>query len=85
MKIKAIWKQLKGGSWQYSTPGYAVHGRVENSNLKPELWFWSAGTTAHCRPNPSDPPPRGYATSLEGAKRIIEILVKETGTLTIDD
>jgi len=79
MKSKAYWRQVKDG-WQYMVP-LAVIGGIEASEKRPGKWWWNARIMCDCRNEIAGPPLTGYANSLEGAKRIVEILCEETGTI----
>ena len=70
---------MKDESWQYITP-LAVVGTIEESGVRRGKWFWSARVMADCRKEAAGGPIVGYALTLDGAKRIVEVLCEETGT-----
>ena len=78
-KMKAVWRKMVDNTWQYLAPGYAVYGTVAP---KGDKWEWSARVMLNCRSSFSSGPTTGIATSLEGAKRITELVLYETGTIT---
>ena len=86
---RPYWRSIeKDGivSWQYRGQS-GVYGTVEKANdIENEMWIWSARVMLKCRlPRVSSPPPTGKALSLEGAKKVVELLCEVTGTLTDRD
>ena len=66
--------------WQFWMPGYAVLGTVFEA--EDGKFVWSARVMANCRlPNLAGDAPSGKVLTLEGAKRVVELLVAETGTV----
>jgi hypothetical protein len=75
--------------WRYRAPGYATYAYVtgplpkHSEDIEPsqesKRWKWEAGVMVCMYPKGSDRI-KGYAASLEGAKRIVEVLCQETGT-----
>lgn len=74
----AEWRMLKEGYWQYWSPGYAVYGTVAPMDGG-ERWIWDARVMFECE-RPDMQRTKGVAKSLEGAKRIVEVVCSETGT-----
>jgi hypothetical protein len=71
------WRELNNGSWQFLHPGLSVHGDIWKD--KDGLFVWSARVMISCRVGGFDPI-RGKAPTFEGARRIVEVLIKETYT-----
>lgn len=74
MENKPRWRQLFNGSWQYVLP-LAVIGTVTYVD---KYWVWSARVMEEYRIDGKAI--QGKATTLEGSKKIVEIVCKETGT-----
>lgn len=82
--MKTWWAKTDDNIWHYRIP-LAVIGVISASTNKPGKWWWNARIMCDCQINLSDPSPQGYATSFEGAKKIVEVLCQETGTIEIND
>ena len=79
-KHKTSWRQISDGSWQYMVP-IAVIGTVYKDTIGEDYWIWNARIMCDCTIPFGAPSLRGKARSLEGAKRIVEVLCEETGTI----
>jgi len=77
--------------WCYYAPGYAKYAYVtgplpkfDRAYIDPEnkqkRWKWEAGVMACMYTDDSNGRTKGYATSFEGAKRIVEVVCQETAT-----
>lgn len=71
---------MGSGRWQLWIPGYAVMGTVDEANGENR---WEARTMTHYTPEGiCGPPFHGRAPTLNRAKRLVEVLLMETDTLT---
>jgi hypothetical protein len=75
----AKWVETKYDGWQYRT-NFAVIGAVNKSTVRENKWWWNARVICEFMTNMYGPSFIGYATSCEGAKRIVEVLCRETDT-----
>ena len=83
--MKAEWREIVGETgrrrWQLWMPGYAILGTV--AEAEDGKFIWCARVMANCRlPDVAAAAPAGKALTLEGSKRIVEVLIEETGTVT---
>lgn len=75
--LPAKWREMPDGHWQYHAPGYAVYGTIVP--MDDGKWQWDARVMCDCD-RPDKQRTRGVALSMDGAKRIVEIICTETGT-----
>jgi hypothetical protein len=73
------WIQTADDYWMFTDENGVRRG---TAYLSQDGWCWEARVATSAKMNPGDPPLTGRATSLEGAKRIVETLLQETGTVT---
>ena len=83
MGLQGKWAQTTEDNWMYTDPdGKQAHGFVWTDYH--DRWCWEAVVPRKARLNPSDGLSyNGYATTLEGAKRIVEVILQETGALAL--
>lgn len=84
--MKAVWRKLKKDYWQYHDPRYAVFGTVEKEispgiPMAVDFYCWSAIVVNDCRMDGLKPI-KGKTRSLKKAKHVVEVLLKETDTLS---
>lgn len=72
------WRQVKGGWWQGEAV-MSVCGVVEKET--DNRWRWKARVMLNCRDEFMGPAISGKALSFDGAKRIVQVLCEETGTI----
>ncbi len=78
MNPPGVWKERQPkNEWVFLAPGYAVYGMISKEG---NLWRWSARVLLSR--SSDNGPIDGLAPTLTGAKRIIETLLIETGTIT---
>ncbi|MGD9157222.1 MAG: hypothetical protein PVG39_02335 [Desulfobacteraceae bacterium] len=72
------WRMVSDGYWQY-LDWLSVYGTV--TPTEDGKFLWCARVMVACRlPDIGGPPPRGKALTLEGAKKVVELLCEVTGT-----
>ena len=72
------WVQITDDHWTFTNESGVFYGTVY---LDQDEWRWEARVVISAKMNPGDPPLTGRATSLDGARRIVETLLQETGTV----
>lgn len=76
---KAKWRRTVQGD-QYEM-GLSVLGTVSLSTKKEGWYYWVARVIGEALPTLISPSPCGYSKTLEGGKKIVETICKESGTL----
>lgn len=84
MNLPGEWQETNPGAWRFHAPGYAVYGYVRRRSAAQFAWEWEARTMIGARVEEGQErwkPFVGRAETLEGARRIVEALLRETGTV----
>ena len=76
------WIQTATDHWMFVYEDRVCYGTVY---LEQDEWCWEARVATSAKMNPGDPPLTGRAISIEGAKRIVQTLLRETGTVADED
>ncbi len=78
------WREVEGSSggppyWQY-IGGLAVYGTVQHAEDGKAIWIARVNGEC-CLPNLAGPSPEGKALTIEGAKKVVELLCEVTGSV----
>lgn len=76
------WRQVEGGEWQY-LGSHGVYGIVSKSTTNESAFYWEAAVMWNYQLNGKYP--KGLASTLEGAKKVVELLCEVTEVLTNHD
>jgi uncharacterized protein YmfQ (DUF2313 family) len=81
MELQLEWREAESQSWLLvSEDGKRVHGQVYAHD---DRWVWIATVPRRVRLSPADGVTySGLATTASGAKRIVETILEEAGTLS---
>jgi len=89
--ISALWLKTKETTWRYVALGYATYAYVTgplskySKDIEPlqetKKWKWRVGVIVGMGFDEKNSClTQGYATTFDGAKRIVEVICHETGT-----
>jgi hypothetical protein len=86
MNPKGVWIFKNLELWFVNTDIMAIYGKVFPIVIPKRVntWYWEARTILDARISDNEFP-CGYADSEEGAKRIVETILKETGSCLFDE